>query len=134
MARIHKKTSTYIGRNEQIRCLRDHIVVCPEPPKWSPIIEVAWQGQHLKGKVIAVGPGVFPNIHWRGKKDGKDVRTIRQSKSFRPTEVKVGDTIELGGAEIDGYLFETVMIETDEGLKEHVICREADVAAVHTNQ
>jgi hypothetical protein len=130
-ARIAKKTSTYIGKNERIICLRDHIVVKPDRPQWSPIIQVEWKGQHLKGTVVAVGPGCWPNLHARGKKDGKDWRTIRPSKAFRPTELHCGDVVELGGSEIGGYLFESIMIETDDGLTEHVVCREADVAAVH---
>jgi co-chaperonin GroES (HSP10) len=133
--RIGQKTGTYVGRDERIRCLRDQIVVRPEKPKWSALIEVATT-QNLRGTVIAVGPGCYPNIHQRGKKDGKDYHTVRKSEVFRPTALKIGDVVELGSiTEEDGrlleYMFPTIMVETEEGLTEHLVCREEDVAAVH---
>ena len=60
--------------------------------------------------------------------DGKS-RRIEFSKHFRPTELKPGDVIELGGLNVfdgQGYSFTEVMIGTDL----HLICTERDVAIV----
>ena len=74
-----------------------------------------------------MGAGKYAIIHERGTRDGKPYHTIRQSKYFTPTELKVGDIVELGGLQFDGYLFEQVGID---GVP-HVICQEADVAVVY---
>ena len=125
--RLGDTTPTFLAKGETLRPLRDQIVVRPLKPRWSTIIDTSWHGETLRGTVVAVGPGCWPNRHSRTKKDGKEVRTVRKSAVFRPTEVKVGDTVELGGMEIGGYLWQSVLID---GVK-HVICREQDVAAVH---
>jgi len=96
------------------------------PPKWSATLEIEWRGEGLRGQVVAVGPGTYPNVHSRFHKDGKEVRTVRKLKAFRPTEVKVGDIVELGGAEIGGYLWQHVYIDG----KDHIVCREQDVCGI----
>ena|SRR6185437_11404658 len=121
--RIGQETSDLIPESAKIRPLRDQIVV--EPLEWRPsqIIDVAYLGKPLRGIVKAVGPGHYPKQY-----DGpKGTRTKSwDSKAFLPTEVKVGDVVELGGLELGGYLFQTFLW----GAKEHVICREADVTGV----
>jgi hypothetical protein len=124
--RITDKHPTFIGGDEVLRMTRDHILVKPLPSVESPIIDCQWDGAPTRGTVIAVGPGCYPNIHNRYKKDGKDVREVKQSKHFRKTEVKAGDVVELGGREIGGYLFTQVMVNNEL----HIIAREQDVCFI----
>lgn len=124
--RLKDRQYTQITPDETIRPLRDQIIVKPLDPKWSPLIAIAYNGEALRGRVVATGPGCFPNVHARGKRDGKDYHSIRQSKIFRPTEVKVGDIVELGGAEIGGYLWTHVSINGED----HILCREQDVCGI----
>ena len=126
--RITDKSPTFLPEDVHLRMTRDHILVRPTEAIESQHIIAQWDGAPTRGVVVSVGPGCYPNIHKRGKTDGKDYHTIRQSKHFRPTEVKPGDTVELGGREIGGYLFQQVMI----GAVPHIVCREQDVAFVDT--
>jgi hypothetical protein len=73
--------------------------------------------------VLAVGPG-----HYQKKYDGPKGKRTKSwdSKHFTPCDVRVGDVVDLGGLEIDGYLFTRVIW----GSRDCVVCREADVAAV----
>lgn len=110
-----------VGESETLRPLRDQLIV--KPLKWEPskIIEVvSSKRKPLRGVVVAAGPGCYPKLY------NKDRSKSWDSAVFRPCEVKVGDMVELGGLEIDGYLFPQVML----GNEPHVICREADVAVV----
>lgn len=112
-----------IAPAERIRPLRDQIVV--KPMEWNPsrTIQIAGNTRRtLRGTVVAVGPGCYP------KRYNRDRSKTWDSKAFQRTEVKVGDVVELGGLEIDGYSFPQVLI----GNELHVICREADVAGVVT--
>lgn len=121
--RIGNETLTYIGADKHIRPLRDQIIVEPLPWKPSSTIEVVTHAKPLRGRVLAVGPGCYPK-RYNGP---KGVRTKSwDAKCFRPTDVKVGDIVELGGLEIGGYLHQTV----NWGGKEVVVCREEDVAGI----
>ncbi len=104
-----------------LRPLRDHIVVKPLEWKPSKIIHIAGDSRKpLRGVVVAVGPGVYP---WRYNRD----RSKRwESRQFRPTEVKPGDTVELGGLENDGYSFPQVLIDNEL----HIVVREQDVCGI----
>lgn len=119
-ARITPKPD-YLPAGTKLRPLRDQIIV--RALKWEPsaIIEVVDQTRKtLRGVVVAVGPGCYP------KRYNKDRSKMWDSRAFRPTEVKVGDVVELGGLEINGYLFQTLVI----GTELHVLCREEDVCVV----
>jgi co-chaperonin GroES (HSP10) len=117
------RTIAFVAADETLRPLRDVIIVKPEPPKFSETIAVDWRGKPVRGEVLAVGPGTWPYRHKRGEKDGKRFHTIAESRQFRPTEVRVGDIVELGGLEKDGYDFQTV----NWGGVECVIATEKDV-------
>lgn len=121
--RVGNELLTFIPPDAQIRPLRDQIIV--EPLKWNPsgVIDVITSMKPLRGRVLAVGPGHYPK-RYDGPK-GKRTKSW-DSKAFLPCDVNVGDLVELGGLEIGGYLHTTVMW----GLKEVVVCREADVAIV----
>jgi co-chaperonin GroES (HSP10) len=122
--RVGNESITCVPAEAHIRPLRDQIIV--EPLDWKPssIIEVVYTGKPLRGIVRAVGPGRYPK-KYDGPK-GKRTKTW-DSKSYLPTELKVGDVIELGGLEIRGYLFQTIRW----GSKEMIVCQEADVAIVY---
>jgi co-chaperonin GroES (HSP10) len=120
------RTIAFVRHDETLRPLRDVIIVKPEPPKFSETIAVDWGGKPVRGEVLAVGPGTWPYRHKRGERDGKRFHTIAESRQFRPTEVRVGDKVELGGLERDGYDFATCLW----GGVECVIATEKDVAAI----
>lgn len=121
--RVGNETNEVIPADAIIRPLRDQIFV--EPIDWEPskTIKVVYGGKPLRGIVRAVGPGAYQK-----KYDGpKGHRTKSwDGKHFIPTEVKIGDTVELGGMELRGYLHMTVLW----GTKTMIVCREADVAGV----
>lgn len=84
-------------------------------------------GRTLRGQVVAVGPGHHPTT--KRKKLGDGRARIEFSKHFRPTEVKPGDVVELGGLnQFDGkgYQFTEVIYNGEK----HVICQERDVCIV----
>ena len=112
-----------VPADSYVRPLRDQIVVEPIPWPFSDIIEVVYTGRPLRGKIRAVGPGVYEKLYDGPK--GKRTKSW-DSRAFRPTEVKVGDIVQLGGLSIDGYLFQTFRW----GDKECVICREADITGI----
>lgn len=134
--RVGNETNTFIPADAPIRCLRDQIIL--EPLDWQPskiILISGYQGKPLRGIVRAVGPGCYRieyqdavTGHWGFSVPKGRRKAMRPSKVFRPCDVKVGDTVELGGLEIGGYLHQTFMW----GHKECVICREEDVAGVCT--
>ena len=119
--RLGRKTTDIIPARHTLRPLRDHIVVRPLEWRPSKVIQIAGnQRKTLRGVVVAVGPGCYP---WRYNAD----RSKRwASKAFRKTEVKVGETVELGGLDLDGIPFPEVVI----GNQLHIICREEDVAGI----
>lgn len=124
--RLSDTSLNFIHPGRRIRPLRDQLIVKPVPLTLSKKIAAQWRGEPVKGIVIAAGPGCYPNIHERGMRDGKPYRSVRQSKVFRPTEVKVGDVVHLGGMELGGYLWPKLWAEGGWC----VICREADVAVM----
>ena len=122
--RVGNETVTSISGTAQIKPLRDHVVI--EPLEWEPssVIKVVYRGKPLRGIVRAIGPG-----HYRKMYDGPKGKRSKSwdSKHFTPSDLKVGDTVELGGLEIRGYLHQTFRW----GGKEMIMCREADVAIVY---
>jgi len=121
--RVGHETNVIVRADEHIRPLRDHIVV--EVLAWEPskILDVVYHGKPLRGRILAVGPGHYPK-RYNGPKGQRS--KCWDSKSFLPTDLKVGDIVEFGGLEIRGYLFTLIRW----GSKDCVVCREADVAIV----
>lgn len=112
----------------QVRLLSDRLLLRPLDWEPSKIISVVRKGRPLRGQVMAVGPGHNP-IKYTPHPDGKR-RIANYSKRFRPTEVKVGDIVELGGLNVfdgEGYMFPEVVV----GNETMLIVTERDVAAVH---
>lgn len=123
-AELSFKDRTEIPADQKIRMLRDYMIVEPLDTIYSSIIEVIHETKPMRGIVKAIGPGHYPKIY-NGPK-GKRTKSW-DSKAFQPTECKVGDIIELGGLQYDGYTFQNFYW----GDKLHIICREADVAGVY---
>lgn len=99
---LNRKRIDRIPADENIRPMRDQIVVKPLPWEPSPYlkslgVEIVWKGGVLRGEILAVGPG-----HYQ-KQYNKDRSKTWDSKQFTPCDVKVGDIVELGGLEIRGY-------------------------------
>lgn len=121
--RVSNRTLTIVPKDAKIIPLRDRIIV--EPLDWIPsrLIQVVYTGETLRGRVKAIGRGRYP-LRYDGPK-GKRTKSW-ESKAFVKTEVKVGDIVELGGLEINGYLHTSFLW----GSKEHIICQESDVAMI----
>ena len=125
--RFGKESLTHISPDETLRPLRDTLIVEPEDVVYSRHIIVQQRGKPLKGRVLAVGPGHYPKKYDHPEKHRRT--KTWDSTRFRPTEVKVGDIVELGGAEIDGYAFDGYYW----GDRYVIACTERDVAAIHTD-
>lgn len=92
------------------------------------VIAVVRTGRPLRGEVLAVGPGIHP-VSKRVATDGGKRQRVEFSKRFRPTQVKVGEVVELGGLNIfdgQGYDFPEVIVNGEKCL----IVTERDVAGV----
>lgn len=119
--RITRKAPEFIPSGEWLRPLRDYLIVRPEAHKPKASIEVVErQRETVRGTVVAAGPGTHPWIY------NRDRSQRRRSKHFVPTQVKPGDLVELGGWEIDGYIFPQVMVNGHM----HFICQEQDVCGI----
>jgi hypothetical protein len=115
---------TRIPADYVIRCRRDYLIVKPLKVDHRVSFEVIEHTKPLRGIVKAVGPGCYPK---RYDHPDKHRRTKTwDSKTFLPTQVKVGDVVELGGYEYGGYAFQTFLW----GDVLHLICRELDVSGV----
>ena len=125
-ARMGGETITRIPGEYQIRPLRDNIVLEPYAVRYSATLEVAHQTKPLRGKVLAIGPGHYPKRYDHPDKH-KRTKTW-DSKTFLPTQVQVGDEVELGGEEIEGYAFEGFWW----GDKYCIWVTERDIAGIHT--
>lgn len=124
-AELSLKGRTEIPADAKFRPLRDQIIVEPLETVYSAIIDVIRETKPMKGIVKAVGPGCYPKKY---NHSDKSKRTkMWDSKTFKPTQVKVGDKVELGGYQYGGYAFHTFYW----GDKLHIICREEDVAFVY---
>ena len=123
--RIGNELLTFIGADEKIKPLRDQMFVAPLEWEPSKVVDVAYGGKPLWGIVRAIGPGTYPTRYNAPKGPKRNKSWL--SKHFVPTEVQVGDVVELGGLDIGGYLFPTIRW----GKETVVICQEADVCMVH---
>jgi len=124
--RQHDKSLNFV--TGAVKPMREKIIVKPLPPDLSQTIAADWNGEAVRGEVIAVGPGTYPRIHSKGEKDGKPWRSVRDLKAFRPCDVKVGDIVHLGGMEIGGYLWPHIMINGED----MIIASEQDVCGIET--
>lgn len=121
--RIGHETLDSVAATEDIRPLRDRIVLEVLDFEPSAIIKVVYTGRPLRGRVLRVGPGTYPK-RYNGRK-GERTQSW-DSKAFRACDVREGDVVELGGLELEGYLHQSFRW----GDKTVVMCREEDVAMV----
>lgn len=125
---LSHKTTTFIPAEAKLRPLRDVIIVEPLDGTLSAIIHVIHECKPLKGIVRAVGPGHYPRKYDHRDKHKRTKTWL--SNRLLPTDVKVGDTVELGGLDIGGYSFDSFY----HGNKLMLMCREADVVGVHPRE
>lgn len=113
--------------NGTLRLLADRILLKPLEWDASKTIIAIRHGRPVRGEVIAVGPGHNP-IKYKANAQGKRAQ-MDYSRRFRPTDVKPGDIVELGGLnQFDGkgYQFTEVIYNGEA----HLICSERDVCIV----
>jgi hypothetical protein len=122
--RFGGETLLRIPADQLLRCLRDQMIVEPLETIHSRYIIVANRDKPMRGIVKAVGPGHYPLKYDHQEKHKRT--KVMASTHFVPTEVKVGDVVELGGAQYGGYAFEQFWW----GDVLHLHCREADVCFV----
>jgi co-chaperonin GroES (HSP10) len=125
---LSSNSITYIAPDEQIKPLFDNIVVEPLDIEHSRILTVIENIKPVRGIVRAVGPGHYP---WRYDHPDKHRRTkMWKSQTFQPTQVRVGDIVELGSVNIDGRIAGYSFQQIQWGSKMCIMCREADVAGI----
>lgn len=123
---------TYIAPDEKIQPKQDYIIVEPLDVEHSRILTVIESIKPVRGIVKAVGPGHYP---LRYDHPDKHRRTkMWRSSTFQPTQVKVGDIVELGAVNIDGRISGYSFQQIQWGTKMHIVCREADVSGVVIEQ
>jgi co-chaperonin GroES (HSP10) len=113
--------------NGTLRMIGDRILLKPLDWDASKTIIAIRHGRPVRGEVIAVGPGHNP-LKYKANAMGKKGK-MDYSRHFRPTEVKPGDIVELGGLnqyDGKGYQFSEVILN---GVK-HIVCSERDVCIV----
>lgn len=117
--------------NGTLRMLGDRLLLKPLDWDASKTIIAIRHGRPVRGEVVAVGPGHHPVSKRTNLADGR--RRIDFSKRFRPTEVKPGDVVELGGLnayEGAGYNFPQITI----GTETFIIVQEQDVVGVREKE
>jgi co-chaperonin GroES (HSP10) len=117
--------------NGTLRMTGDRILLKPLDWDASKTVIAIRHGRPVRGEVVAVGPGHNP-LKYKANAMGRK-GLIDYSKHFRPTEVKPGDIVELGGLnqfDGQGYQFPEVVLN---GVT-HIICSERDVCIVRDDQ
>lgn len=112
---------------EKLRMLHDRILLKPLEWDASKIVIAIRHGRPVRGVVVAAGPGAHPKKYKAGPKGPRSF--MDYAKRFQPTEVKVGDIVELGGLNVfdgQGYAFPEVWV----GNERHIVIQEGDVAGV----
>jgi co-chaperonin GroES (HSP10) len=122
--RFGGETLNFVAAHETIRPLRDNLLVEPMEVVYSRYIIVKHDTKPLRGRVLAAGPGHYPKLYDHREKHKRS--KMWDSKVFVPTEVQVGDIVELGGSELEGYAFEQFWY----GDKCVLWCTERDVCGV----
>ena len=121
---LSNETLNFIPAHFKLRPLRDQLIVEPLDVVYSRHLIVYRDTKPLRGRVKAVGPGTYPKLYDHPEKHQRT--KMWDSRCFRPTEVKVGDIVQLGGAELGGYSFETFFW----GDTVHLHCTEKDVCGI----
>jgi co-chaperonin GroES (HSP10) len=110
----------------RLRMLRDRILLRPLDWEPSTILTIVRSGRPVRGEVVSVGPG---RLYRRYRNKGNGKRDYVETAHFIPTQVKVGDVVELGGLNAydgQGYNFPQITI----GTETYLICQEQDIAGI----
>lgn len=92
---LNPETIDFIPAETKLRCLRDQMIVAPLEVLHSRVLIIRESSSKLvRGKVLAIGPGHYPN-RYNGPK-GKRTKMMAGTV-YVPTEVKVGDLVHLDG-------------------------------------
>jgi len=118
-------STTYVEPDAKIRPLRDQIIIEPLDVDHGTRLIVIEETKPVRGIVKAVGPGHYPK---RYDHPDKHKRTkFWDGTHFLPTQVKVGDVVQLGSPEgARGYNFQSFQW----GTKTHLICAERDIVGI----
>ncbi len=120
-------SGTYVKANQKIRPLRDQIVIEHLEIDHGSQLIVIEDTKPLRGIVKAVGPGHYPLQYDHPDKHRRS--KMWEGKRFQPTQVKVGDVVQLGSPQDGrGYTFQTFRW----GDKVHLLCREADIVGIES--
>jgi co-chaperonin GroES (HSP10) len=121
---LNPETIDFIPASCKLKPLRDQMIVEPINVVHSKVLIVPPHTSKLvRAKVLAIGPGTYPN-RYDGPK-GKRTK-VMAGMVFVPTEVKVGDIVHLDGRNTGKSAFDAFY----HGDKYCLHCREADVASV----
>ncbi len=131
--RLGKETLAFVPADHKIRPLRDQLIVEPLDVVYSRRLIVRCDTKPLRGVVKAAGPGTF-EIGYRdarGRPTNDRTGPYRRTERYHtnrwvPMSLKVGDVIEVGGAENEGYSWDTFYW----GDVLHFHCTERDVCGV----
>ena len=125
-ASLSLDSTTYVEPDAQIRPLRDQIIIEPLDVDHGTRIIVIEETKPVRGIVKAVGPGHWPKRYDHNDKH-KRTKEWDRPGAFLPTQVKVGDIIQLGSPQgARGYNFQSFQW----GTKIHLICAERDVIGI----
>lgn len=113
--RIDRKAWDYIPATENIRPLRDRMVLKPIDWKPSGLAVFTKGGTPTRGVVLRIGPGCYPTIY------SKDRSKSWPSKVLRKCDVKVWDLVQL-----EEYPYPTIQW----GDQPVLIAREEDVTGI----
>jgi hypothetical protein len=122
---------TFIPASVKLRPLRDQLIVQPMDVVHSRILIVPPHSSKLvRGKVLAAGPGHYPNGYmdkWGNKNAPKGQRTqIYAGTVFVPMEVQIGQIVHLDGRGTGKSCFEAFYW----GDKYCLHARQADIAGI----
>jgi hypothetical protein len=123
---LNPETIDFIPESCVLKPLRDQMIVEPINVVHSKVLIVPPHTSKLvRAKVLAIGPGHWPN-RYNGKK-GKRTKVMAGSV-FVPTEVRVGQIVHLDGRGSGKSVFDAFY----HGDKYCLHAREADVAGIET--
>ena len=127
-ASLSLDSATHVPADQAIKPLRDQIIIEPLEVDHQTKLIVIEETKPVRGIVKAVGPGHYPKQYDHPDK-AKRTKTW-EGTSFLPTQIKVGDIVHLGSPQGQrGYSFQSLWW----GDKIHLVCREADIVGVESN-
>lgn len=116
---------TFIPAECELRPLRDQMIIEPLDVVHSRVLIVPpHKSALIRGRVIRVGPGIYPNKYDHREKHKRT--KVMAGTVFRPTTVKPGQIVHLDGRQSGKSAFDAFYW----GERYCLHCREEDVAGV----